>query len=99
MNTALIAGLFEVSHSTTTTKNLSFDDKLSIFTEVLSNLCGFFGVESDVSDGNRDLEGMKEGTGLVLVELEASHGESVVVHEGTVEELFGLVSEHLALFC
>lgn len=72
MDSTLESSLFEVSHSTTATKNLGFNDVSRGFKLVRNREC-LFRRAGNVSERDSDLVGVEEGTGLVLVKFHATH--------------------------
>ena len=84
MNSSLEATV-KCSQSTSSSEDLSFDYVFGTRPEVSTHLEGVFSVESDSTNGGRDLVGVEEGSSLVLMELQSSHGEGGVFAERTVD--------------
>ena len=72
------------SESTSSSENLSFDNVFSSSGEFRAHLVGVFRAESNSTNGSGDLVGVKQSSGLVLMELKSSHGERSILDESAV---------------
>ena len=92
MDSSLESGLFEVAETATAAEHLRFD--YTPLGQFLSNFVGFLGGASHVTERNGHLEGGEEGTRLIFVEFESAHGQSRVVHEGSINGLSCVPIKH-----
>jgi len=82
VNATLEAGLFEVTETAASTEDLRLDDAAAI--DVAGNFMSIVRAEGNASDRDWHLEGVEEGTGLILVQLQTTHGQGTVFEEGSI---------------
>jgi len=70
LNSTLESGFLNVTHSSSSTENLRFDN--AAIAELGCNFMSFLWSESNLSERDSNLVGVEESSGLVLVELDAS---------------------------
>ena len=87
VDTALETGFLDVTHATTATKHLRLNDAATF--EGAGDFFRLIDTESNVANGDGNLVRVKQGTCLVLVKLQPSHGEGTIFEEGSVEEPVG----------
>lgn len=88
MNTTFEPVILEVTEPTTANQHLGLND-VSAALEGGCNFMCFFGCVGHISDWDRYLVRVQQGTGLVLMELHSSQRQRIAVNERFVKELLG----------
>jgi hypothetical protein len=93
MNSTLESSFFEMAKTTTASKHLGLND-VSITFKSAGNLVCLIRGAGNVSKRDTNLVRVKEGSGLVLVELHTAEGQGGFGNESAVEDAASLLGEH-----